>query len=103
MLGSFLDIKDPDLSELIRAVVNPDQYDYGALVLVSSAFQNSLAAFVGSRQISHHFQLWWKYIEMVHESSERRLISVTSGICYHTVTGPITPTTLDGDVCTLKK
>ena len=35
MLGSFLDSEDPDLSELIRAVVKPDQYDYGALVLVS--------------------------------------------------------------------
>ena len=31
----------------------------------SSGFQNSLAAFVDSRQASHHFQFWWKYIEMV--------------------------------------
>ena len=59
MLVSYLDSEYPDLSELIRAVVNPDQYDYEALVsvLTSSGFQNNLAAFVGSIQVSHHFQL----------------------------------------------
>ena len=66
MLVSYLDTEDPDLSELLRAVMNPEHYDYDALVsvLASSGFQNSLA-FVGSRQASHHFQFWWKYIEMV--------------------------------------
>ena len=67
MLVSYLDTEDPDLSELLRAVMNPEHYDYDALVsvLASSGFQNSLAAFVDSRQASHHIQFWWKYIEMV--------------------------------------
>ena len=47
MLVSYLDSEYPGLSELIRAVVNPYQYDYEALVsvLTSSGFQNNLAAF----------------------------------------------------------
>ena len=113
MLVSYLDTDDPDLSELLRAVMNPEHYDYDTLVsvLASSEFQNSLAAFVGSRQASHHFQFWWKYIEMVNILRSRELretaygssISVLSGICCHSFIATITPTTLDGDVCISKK